>query len=144
MGPRWAQKGLRRNGPSSQDNSWSPLGPILGPSWAILRPAWAQLGPSKHILEPTWHPSCSLQALKTPTRPPNIPFRKLFLKPAYCPLVATRTAMTKIPKNQSTNPQAFGVGPAECAEQLNPPPPFTVSMGVLNSLSESCQIPSSS
>ena len=30
MGPRWAQKGARNNDKIRQDNSWSPLGPILG------------------------------------------------------------------------------------------------------------------
>ena len=25
--------------------SWTPLGPILGPSWAVLGPSWAHLGP---------------------------------------------------------------------------------------------------
>ena len=40
MGPRWAKKGVTRNGPSRQDNSWRPLGPILGPLLAILSPTW--------------------------------------------------------------------------------------------------------
>ena len=29
------------------------------------------------------------------------------------------TPSTKTPKNQLTNPQTLGVGPAECAERLN-------------------------
>ena len=98
MGPRWAQKGLTRNGPSSQDNSWSPLGPILGPSSG-------QLGPFKPIIQPTSHPSCSRLALKTPIIPPNNHFANLFAA-----WMAVQTARTKMPMNQCTNPQALGVG----------------------------------
>ena len=40
MGPRWAQKGATHNDKISQNNSWSPLGPILGPILAIKGSTW--------------------------------------------------------------------------------------------------------
>ena len=49
---------------------------------ALLILSWAQPGQFKPILKPTWHPSCSLQASKLATRPPNIDFAS-FLK-ALC------------------------------------------------------------
>ena len=40
MGPRWAQTGPPHSGKILQDNSWSPLEPILGPPLAIWGSTW--------------------------------------------------------------------------------------------------------
>ena len=47
---------------------------------------------------------------------------KQSLRPSTArPRIVMQTPTTSTPKNQLTNPQAFGVGSAECAERLNPP-----------------------
>ena len=47
---------------------------------------------------------------------------KQSLRPSTArPRIVMQTPTTSTPKNQLTNPQAFGVGSAECAERSNPP-----------------------
>ena len=57
----------------------------------------------------------------TGPRDPNKTSKQSLRPSTARPRIVMQTPTTSTPKNQLTNPQAFGVGSAECAERLNPP-----------------------
>ena len=54
MGPPGGLLGRKARACGSWSPSGPPLGPVLGPSWAILGASWAVLGPSWAVLGPSW------------------------------------------------------------------------------------------
>ena len=126
--PRWAQDGPKTGRQSTGKSSKILFGALLGPSWGQLGPLRAQLGPSKPRLTPICHASCFLQAPQDHSKTSEQPCCKL--SPNFCcPRNRPRYKSTKTPKNQRTNAQAHGVGPAECAERLESAAPVVYPRG---------------
>ena len=132
MSLRLAQKVAAYNDKILQDNSWSPHGPILRPTWATAGSTWpfqtnidANL-PSKLLSS---SPQDNNKTSKHPLpKQVSREFRHHVINQKFWSVFGTSTlslrckptnAHTHTPKNQFINPQAVGVGSTERAERLN-------------------------
>ena len=118
--PRWAQGGPKKGRHATSKSRkiipgafWASLGAILDSNWPFQAHLATNFTPKLFLTGPQDPDKISKQSLRPSTARPGM---------------VMQTPTTSTPKNQTTNPQAFGVGSAECAERSAAPEEH----GVLN------------
>ena len=100
--PSWAQDGPKKGRHTTGKSHKIILGALLSHSWGQAWPSRIHLGLFQPRLKSNWRDTCCSSASNGTAHGQ-----------------AMQTTTTNTPKNQCTNPQAHGVGSAECAERLN-------------------------